>query len=62
MVGSAIMLDAVGVGRSANQEFIDEVVVQYGLLHIVILCFVGPVVEEVFYRGILYEVFAGVKC
>jgi len=61
MVGSAIMLDAVGVGKSANQEFIDEVVVQYGLLHIVILCFVGPVVEEVFYRGILYEVFAGSK-
>ena len=61
MVVSAIVLDSVGVGESSNQELIDEAIVQYGLLQIITVCFWGPVVEEVFYRGILFECFGGKK-
>ena len=61
MVVSAIVLDYAGVGESSNQEAINESIVQNGLLQIITVCFVGPVVEEVFYRGILFEVFQGEK-
>lgn len=59
MVASAIILDSVGVDNSSNQESVDEAVTQYGLLPIITVCFIGPVVEEMFYRGILFEVFKG---
>lgn len=60
MVVSAIVLDSVGVGESSNQESLNEMV-KYGFLQIITVCFFGPVVEEVFYRGILFEVFLGKK-
>lgn len=59
MVASAIVLDSFGVVESSNQEAIDKAIVQYGVLQIITSCFLGPVVEEVFYRGILFEVFSG---
>lgn len=59
MIASAIILDSVGVDNSSNQESVDEAVTQYGLLPIITVCFIGPIVEEIFYRGILFEMFKG---
>ena len=60
MVTSAIILNAFGIGESTNQGKVD-VAVQSGVLNIAVVCFIGPVVEEVFFRGILFEVLAGRK-
>lgn len=59
MVASAIILDSVGIGESSNQEALDEAVNRYGALQLVIICFIGPFVEEIFYRGILFGVLKG---
>ncbi|MBR4092491.1 MAG: CPBP family intramembrane metalloprotease [Oscillospiraceae bacterium] len=59
MVVSAVVIDSFGIGESSNQQAIDEVLVQYGFLQIVTVCLLGPVVEEVFYRGILFEMLKG---
>ena len=37
----------------------DEAIVQYGFLQIITVCLLGNVVEEVFYRGILFEMLKG---
>ncbi|MBQ1992205.1 MAG: CPBP family intramembrane metalloprotease [Clostridia bacterium] len=59
MITSAIILDSFGVGESANQEAIDKSIAKYGIVHILTVCIFGPVVEEVFYRGILFEALKG---
>ena len=59
MIVSAIILHSFGVGESANQEAIDKSIAKYGILHILTVCIFGPVVEEVFYRGILFEALKG---
>jgi membrane protease YdiL (CAAX protease family) len=59
MIVSAIILHSFGVGESANQEAIDKSIAKYGILHILTVCIFGPVVEEVFYRGILFETLKG---
>ncbi len=59
MVASAVVIDSFGIGDSSNQQFIDEAIVQYGFLQIITVCLLGPVVEEVFYRGILFEMLKG---
>lgn len=59
MIASAITLDSFGVGESDNQEAIDKSIAKYGILHILTVCIFCPVVEEVFYRGILFEVLKG---
>ncbi len=59
MVASAIYLDSVGIGDSTNQQAIDEAIIQYGVLHIITIAVIGPVVEEIFYRGILFGFLKG---
>lgn len=59
MVASAIYLDSVGIGDSSNQQAIDEALIQYGALQILTVCAIGPVVEEIFYRGILFGFLKG---
>ena len=59
MIVSAIILHSFGVGESANQEAIDKSIAKYGILHILTVCIFGSVVEEVFYRGILFEALKG---
>lgn len=59
MVASAVVIDSFGIGDSSNQQAIDEAIVQYGFLQIITVCLLGPVVEEVFYRGILFEMLKG---
>lgn len=59
MVVSAILLDSFGVGNSSNQQGLDEAVAQYGAIHIITICLIGPVVEEILYRGILFDALKG---
>ncbi|MBP0959792.1 MAG: CPBP family intramembrane metalloprotease [Oscillospiraceae bacterium] len=59
MVVSAIIIDSFGIGDSSNQQSIDEALVQYGFLQIITVCLLGPVVEEFFYRGVLFEILKG---
>lgn len=59
MVASAIYLDSVGIGDSSNQQALDEAVIRYGALHIITIAVIGPVVEEIFYRGILFGFLKG---
>ena len=59
MVASAIYLDSVGIGDSSNQQAIDEALIRYGVLQMITVCVIGPVVEEVFYRGILFGFLQG---
>lgn len=59
MVVSAVVIDSFGIGDSSNQQSIDEAIVQYGFLQIITVCLLGSVVEEVFYRGILFEMLKG---
>ncbi len=59
MVASAIYLDSVGIGDSTNQQALDEAIIQYGVLHIITIAVIGPVVEEIFYRGILFGFLKG---
>lgn len=59
MVASAIYLDLVGIGDSSNQQALDEAVIRYGALHIITIAVIGPIVEEIFYRGILFGFLKG---
>lgn len=59
MVASAIYLDSVGIGDSSNQQALDEAVIRYGALHIITIAVIGPIVEEIFYRGILFGFLKG---
>lgn len=59
MVAVAIILDSVGIGKSVNEQAVEKAVVESGILYIVTVCFIGPVVEEFFYRGILFNVVKG---
>lgn len=59
MVSSAIFLDSVGIGESSNGQAIDSAVEKYGFLQIIIVCLIGPFVEEIFYRGILFGFIKG---
>ena len=59
MVASAIILDSNGIGNSENQEGIDSLLEQYGILQLVTVCVIGPVVEEICYRGIFFSFING---
>ncbi|MBQ8175878.1 MAG: CPBP family intramembrane metalloprotease [Oscillospiraceae bacterium] len=59
MVGSAIFLDSVGIGESSNEQAVNSSLEKYGFLHIIITCMIGPFVEEIFYRGILFRFIKG---
>mgnify|MGYP003291589608 FL=1 len=59
MVASAIYLDSVGIGDSSNQQALDEAVIRYGALHIITIAVIGPIVEEIFYRGIFFGFLKG---
>lgn len=59
MVSSAIFLDSMGIGESSNEQAIDSAVEKYGFLQIIIVCLIGPFVEEIFYRGILFDLIKG---
>ncbi len=58
-VASSVILGAFGTGKSSNQAAIDSAIAEYGILQILVVCVLGPVVEEVFYRGILFEAIRG---
>ncbi len=59
MVGSAIFLNSVGIGESSNEQVVNASLEKYGFLHIIITCLIGPFVEEIFYRGILFGFIKG---
>jgi len=59
MVSSAIYIDSMGIGESSNEQAINASLEKYGFLHIIIACMIGPFVEEVFYRGILFGLIKG---
>lgn len=59
MVSSAIFLNSMGVGESSNEQAINSAVEKYGFLQIIIVCLIGPFVEEIFYRGILFGLIKG---
>lgn len=59
MVGSAIFLDSMGIGESSNEKAINSAVERYGFMHIIIVCLIGPFVEEIFYRGIIFGLIKG---
>lgn len=59
MVASAIILSNMGVGDSNNEKSIEKSLENNGFMEIIVACFLGPVVEEVFYRGILFEFLNG---
>lgn len=45
----------------SNEQAIEESLRRYGFLSIVWICFIGPFVEEIVYRGIIYEILRGNK-
>lgn len=59
MVVSAIILSKIGVGDSSNEKAIEKSLENNGFMQIIVACLLGPVVEEVFYRGILFETLNG---
>lgn len=61
MVAVAIILDSVGIGKSVNEQAVENSIAENGILYIMTACFIGPVVEEFFYRGILFNVLNGRK-
>lgn len=59
MVASSIVLEVFGAEKSINETAWDIAIAEYGILQIMVVCVSGPVVEEVFYRGILLEALRG---
>ncbi|MBR3824057.1 MAG: CPBP family intramembrane metalloprotease [Lachnospiraceae bacterium] len=49
----------MGIGDGSNQQALDEAVIRYGALHIITIAVIGPIVEEIFYRGILFGFLKG---
>ncbi len=61
MVASSVILEVFGVEKSINETAWDVAIAECGILQILVVCVLGPVVEEVFYRGILFEALRGKK-
>ncbi len=59
MVVSSIALEVFGAEKSINETAWDIAVAECSILQILAVCVSGPVVEEVFYRGILFEALRG---
>lgn len=59
MVASSIALEVFGAEKSFNETAWGIAIAEYGILQILTVCVSGPVVEEVFYRGILFEALGG---
>ena len=59
MVASSIALEIFGVEKSFNETAWDIAIAECGVLQVLVVCISGPVVEEVFYRGILFEALRG---
>lgn len=59
MVVSSIALEVFGAEKSINETAWDIAVAECSILQILTVCVSGPVVEEVFYRGILFEALRG---
>ncbi len=59
MVASSVILEFFGVEKSLNETAWDIAISECGILQILVVCVLGPVVEEVFYRGILFEALRG---
>ena len=54
MVASAIILSYNGIGESANQEAINNYISDYGIITLLVVIILGPFVEEIVFRGIIY--------
>lgn len=59
MVASSIALEVFGTEKSINETAWDIAIAECSILQILVVCVSGPVVEEVFYRGILFEALRG---
>lgn len=61
MVASAIILSYNGIGESANQEAINNYISDYGIITLLVVIILGPFVEEIVFRGIIYYLLLGKK-
>lgn len=61
MVASAIILSYNGIGESANQEAINNYISDYGIITLLVVIILGPLVEEIVFRGIIYYLLRGKK-
>lgn len=61
MVTAAIILSYNGIGESANQESISKSISEYGLISLLVVVVFGPFVEEIVFRGIIYNLLRGGK-
>jgi len=61
IVAAAIILDSCGIGKSANQEGIDNALENYGIFMALPACLFGPPVEEIIHRGIVLGALKGEK-
>lgn len=59
MVASSIIIEVFGVEKSFNETAWDIAIAECGIPQILVVCVLAPVVEEVFYRGILFEALRG---
>ena len=55
MVVSAVVIDSFGIGDSSNQQAIDEAVVQYGFLQIIIINLLKKWIKILLYTDIIVE-------
>lgn len=56
-----IILTALNIGQSVNNEAIIVMYKEYGFLLVSTTCLIGPICEEVIFRGILLDFFKGQK-
>lgn len=61
MVASAIILSYNGIGESANQEAINNYISDYGIITLLVVIILGPLVEGIVFRGIIYYLLRGKK-
>lgn len=61
MVTSAIILSYNGIGESENQESISKSISDYGLITLLVVVVIGPFVEEIVFRGVIYSLLRGKK-
>lgn len=59
IVAAAIILDSCGIGKSANQESIDNALENYGIFMALPACLFGPLVEEFVHRGFVLGTLKG---
>ena len=61
MVASAIILSCNGIGDSANERAISESMSNYRLSTLLVVIVIGPFVEEIVFRGLIYDLLRGKK-